>query len=248
MLGDHFDKNQSKLIVISSLKTTLFITKEARHTVYCGDSLIIPPNSEFDMIIQANSNLLALIIDLSDSKVLNIPVVAWKKISQLKYGDIINKAMANLYDVTERSDEPNFRLADIVKNAIIVEMEEKTNQKKRISKSRTVSAIISFIIENVTNPELSISNLAREFNVSERMIQYHFAECGLKPYGVIMSERCRLLFSKIQSHPYDKIYILAMECGFHSLSAASRYFKREYGVTPLECKNQVQRSIQSQSV
>ena len=81
---------------------------------------------------------------------------------------------------------------------------------------------------------LSIEETAREFGMSERTLSRKFKESlGMNYVRFVRSLRITKALEMIQEEKYN-MYEIAMQVGYHSLSAFSNIFKKVLGVSPTE--------------
>ena len=95
-----------------------------------------------------------------------------------------------------------------------------------------LSLIINFIKNNIKNPSLDLSMVAKYFGLSERMIQYILNGRGIKFHNLLSSERCLFLESKIRSDKFADVNVAIIDSGFESITTACRQFKSFYKMTP----------------
>lgn len=94
--------------------------------------------------------------------------------------------------------------------------------------------IKTFIFENIDNPDLGPSVIAREFGFSPRYLHRIFSENGATVAGFIRQQR--LLNAKVDlSKPGNRslsIMDVAFKYGFSDASHFSKAFRQEFGVSP----------------
>ncbi len=93
----------------------------------------------------------------------------------------------------------------------------------------------SYISRNLTDPELSVSQLAASLDVNPRQLQRAFAEVGEAPNRYILEQRLGLaarLLSNLKGNSYGSIFEIALGAGFNDPSHFGRAFARRFGVTP----------------
>lgn len=97
------------------------------------------------------------------------------------------------------------------------------------------------ILATMSSPALDIVTLANRHKVSVRHIQYLFENAGTSFTEFVLKQRLllalRLLRSPIQSH--RKISDIALLAGFNSISYFHRSFRRKFGKTPAQVREEL---------
>lgn len=92
-----------------------------------------------------------------------------------------------------------------------------------------------FVDENLTDPELSVTGVARALGLSPRYVQMAFADIATTPLAYIRRKRLQLAAQQLRRHGAGcNITELGFSLGFNDLSHFSRAFKARYGVGPRE--------------
>lgn len=90
-----------------------------------------------------------------------------------------------------------------------------------------------FVDDNLCDPELSVSGVARALGVSPRYVQMAFAELATTPLAYIRRKRLQLAALQLRrTGRACNITELSFSLGFNDLSHFSRVFKARYGVGP----------------
>ena len=90
-----------------------------------------------------------------------------------------------------------------------------------------------FVDENLCDPELSVTGVARALGLSPRYVQMAFAEIATTPLAYIRRKRLQLAAQQLRRHGAGcNITELGFSLGFNDLSHFSRSFKARYGVGP----------------
>ncbi|NIH33122.1 helix-turn-helix transcriptional regulator [Hafnia paralvei] len=231
---DFVQGKRSKFFIINSCANLLFRNKEKRIIVPSGDSIIVPAWNDY--IEESFSNRTSLSIIMDVNSVFDTPDdisdLLWKRVSTLKYGFEINKVLTNFYEnSTSRFSHKNYNVLSGLLALEIEDLPRKSNSPEDCGGSK-LSSILSFIKNNIKNPDLRLSSVAEMLGVTERMVQYILAENGLKFHDVLAQERCNLLASKIREDVFSDINVLILESGFESIATGCRTFKKFYKMTP----------------
>lgn len=92
-----------------------------------------------------------------------------------------------------------------------------------------------FVDENLTDPELSVTGVARALGLSPRYVQMAFADIATTPLAYIRRKRLQLAAQQLRRNGAGcNITELGFSLGFNDLSHFSRAFKARYGVGPRE--------------
>jgi AraC-like DNA-binding protein len=90
-----------------------------------------------------------------------------------------------------------------------------------------------FVDENLCDPELSVTGVARALGLSPRYVQMAFADIATTPLAYIRRKRLQLAARQLRRQGAGcNITELGFSLGFNDLSHFSRTFKARYGVGP----------------
>lgn len=231
---DVINSNLNKLFFIYSCSNVLVRNKAHREIISPGDALIVPSYDELIIDSPSKRNTISLIMNvknITSEPEETLKNLAWKKTSELMYGDNINKLLLNYHsNYSDRFCEKNTK-ALISLLSLELESHDKAYFGK-INNDDKLTPLIYFIKSNIKNSELCLSFVANSLNISERMIQYILSEKDIKFSEFIANERCRLLAKKIMDDPYMNVDVHIYESGFNSIATANRQFKKRLNETP----------------
>ncbi|MHB0774248.1 helix-turn-helix domain-containing protein [Halomonas sp. WWR20] len=115
---------------------------------------------------------------------------------------------------------------------------EKEDTQPLLSKKASLrTQIISFIENNLSDPDLSIDIMANAFNCSKRNLHKVFSDNGHTIHAYILRRRlecCRDEIVDLSSGTSCYITEIAYKWGFNNPSHFSKSFKNEYGLSPRE--------------
>ena len=115
------------------------------------------------------------------------------------------------------------------------------NHAKRLHPDRKVNEIMSFIQENISNPELSLDYVASALEVSKSTLQKHFYQQTEIPLGeYIRNERFQRAVALLQNTTLP-IQEVAKEVGYTLLPSFSRLIHRGTGKSPQELRKENKR-------
>ncbi|EMD1228045.1 helix-turn-helix transcriptional regulator [Salmonella enterica] len=242
---DGVKNKQNKFILLNSCGSLLIRNSEHRKIISYGDGIILPAWEKYTEECFSGRNSLSFIFDISfiSESADALSSMLWRNISDFNFGFEINRVISNFYcNYSERFCEKNVQtLLGLL--SLEAEMSE-VNMKKIINNTSKTpnekySLIISFIRNNIKNPDLCLSSLAEYLGITERMIQYILAEEKVTFFNILTTERCKLLANKIRYDINRDMNIYIYESGFRSISTANRQFKTIYGVTPKQYQKQL---------
>jgi AraC-like DNA-binding protein len=96
-------------------------------------------------------------------------------------------------------------------------------------------AVLNFILQNLTDPDLRTSTIAQAMGVSARSVQNVFERLATTTSGFILDRRLDTAAQALaQGLPGRTITNLAFECGFSDSAYFSRCFRHRYGASPRE--------------
>lgn len=99
-------------------------------------------------------------------------------------------------------------------------------------------AIVQSISRQLTDPRLSLTNLANQHKLSERSVQVILAKHGLSFATFVSDSRLQLARDLLRNPAYrnKSISEIAYACGFNDISHFNRSFRRKFNVTPREVR------------
>lgn len=119
--------------------------------------------------------------------------------------------------------------------------EEKTNRN-------IISKIITYIDENITNYELSVSMLADYFNISISNLSHQFKaqmNCTISSY---ITEKRFAYAGKLLLETEYTVNVIAELLGYSQARSFIRKFRQYYGMTPIEYRNKYSDSPQAGAI
>jgi len=102
------------------------------------------------------------------------------------------------------------------------------------SKSELVNQLISYVLDNIDEADLSVQRIGQDLGVGRNRLQKEVKEStGLTPVELIRSIRLKVAKEKLED-PRRQISEVAYQVGFNNLSYFSRSFKNEFNCLPTE--------------
>ena len=110
-------------------------------------------------------------------------------------------------------------------------------ENKKSHNTDLIENIVIYVNDNYSNPDLSISDVARNFSISESYFSQFFKEQTGKKFSDYLEERRLNKASELLKN--SKMYIedISKEVGYNSAYSFRRAFKRVYGVPPTEYRS-----------
>ena len=99
--------------------------------------------------------------------------------------------------------------------------------------------IVSYVLDNLTDPGLGAARIAKDLHVSERLLYAEMSRADIRLAQLIQSQRLRRVRDALTAPATIDVPIgvLAQQHGFVSASHFSRIFREEFGTTPREWRN-----------
>ncbi len=132
------------------------------------------------------------------------------------------------------SDGVGRRMSDQCVDSLDVVFNEGSKSGRKRSSATTLALRAKQVIRRLArNPDLDVSRIARELNVSPNYLTRAFRTIGETPMRYLMSLRLDLA-SRLLTERSLQVKEIAFSCGFVSTSHFCNVFKREFGMSPLE--------------
>jgi AraC-like DNA-binding protein len=126
------------------------------------------------------------------------------------------------------------RMSDLCLDFMDVVFNEGSKSGRRRTSATTLVLRAKQVIRRLArNPNLDMSWIARELNVSPNYLTRAFRTTGQTPMRYLMSLRLDLA-SQMLTEMNRQVKEIAFTCGFVSTSHFCTVFKREFGMSPLE--------------
>ncbi|EFH3256914.1 helix-turn-helix domain-containing protein [Escherichia coli] len=228
----------TKLFLINTYGGMVVKNKTNRRIITRGDGIILPSGEAFIEETFTKRNTVSIILDvssISDNANQVVNKLAWAKISDLSYGEEINRILLNYH--LNFSESFCFKNTQALLSLLALEMETNDVSSPYVKdvKAQYIQ-VINYIRRNIKKNKLRLSDVAEYLGVTERMVQYILSDAGAKFSDIIAFERSKLLAQKICSNPDANVAIEIYDSGFNSVSTAYRQFKNIYGLTPRQYK------------
>ena len=100
------------------------------------------------------------------------------------------------------------------------------------SKALRVQAVLRRLRQEAHNPDISLDAVARQLNMSRRLIQKILQEMDTSFTSFITEERLQFAAKQLEPNQQLPISQIAYSSGFNDVSHFNHLFKRHFGVTP----------------
>lgn len=136
------------------------------------------------------------------------------------------------------SSELGKRMSDLCLDLLDVIFNEGSKSGPRRTSAITLVLRAKQVIRRFArNPDLDMSWIAREMNISPNYLTRAFRTTGQTPMRYLMSLRLELA-SQMLTETNRQVKEIAFGCGFVSTSHFCHVFKREFGMSPLDFASQ----------
>ena len=103
-----------------------------------------------------------------------------------------------------------------------------------------IKHIVEYIEQSYANPLLNLSQMARDFGMTENFLYYFFRTRMQKSFAQYLEDkRLEKAQALIAEDTKASLTVLAERCGYANTQTFRRAFKKRYGLTPSEFKRQV---------
>ena len=135
------------------------------------------------------------------------------------------------------------RVCDLLALAIGPSRDVATVAEGRGVRASRLAAIKADIIDNLARPNLSAPTLAARHGITRRYVDMLFETEGVTLSEFVVEQRlahAHRLFGDLRL-AHRSINVIALDVGFGDLSYFNRTFRRRYGMTPSDVREQARR-------
>ncbi len=223
---------KSKLTVNSTCSISLrfnsdakFITKGNVFSVKTGDICFIPSNLEYIREC-TKDNVIVIAFDCFECEFSEVSVFSPNNLE--KYFDLFNEILEKWI----RKDAGYRAECTSLLYKIISLIQHDVNKKEMRSLPKALADSVAFINDNFSNPDLSISDIAKEIFVSEGHLRHLFSKhFNTSPQKYIRDVRMKRALSMMESLAYS-VKEISIKCGFSDCSYFSYVFRKMHGISP----------------
>jgi AraC-like DNA-binding protein len=108
-----------------------------------------------------------------------------------------------------------------------------------VSRLSRISAVKAYIIANIDDPALCLTDIAAQQGISSSYVRKLFASGGEKFTTYVLELRL-VKVSRMLVDPDARIHSIsavALKCGFNDVSYFNRVFRKRYGYTPSDLRS-----------
>lgn len=156
------------------------------------------------------------------------------------YGKTFEEAMKLLISLTEDKGFANIieflQLLDLLSTSseLTFLASEGFSPRAPRSESNRIQVAYGYILKHFTDPELKISHVAAQVNMSDSAFSHFFQKCAFRNFtqfliDVRIGHACKLLL-----HTDETINQISFKSGFNNLANFNRLFKKYRSCTPAE--------------
>ena len=114
---------------------------------------------------------------------------------------------------------------------------ELVNTKKETAKKEVPKRIVEFMQENYTDPDFYMTTLVEEFELSDKTIAKLIKDYQNMTFSEYLEELRLQKAVRLLNDPANNVRAVAEASGFRSENTFFKAFKRRFGVTPSNYRN-----------
>lgn len=107
-----------------------------------------------------------------------------------------------------------------------------------INRASRIGAIKAYVLAEIANPDLCLSDIAAQQGISSSYVRKLFAAEGTRFTAFVLETRLQNVCQML-ADPETRVHsvsTIAMMCGFNDVSYFNRVFRRRYGCTPSDLR------------
>ena len=103
---------------------------------------------------------------------------------------------------------------------------------------KTFNAMLDYVERHLSDPDLGTASISRCCGLAPRTVQDVFARMATTPTTYVSQLRLKKAWTLLIQHRQRSITDIAFDVGFNDSAYFSRRFRRHFGLSPLECRQQ----------
>lgn len=236
------DGRQNYLMTIHDTDYEVTIEGKAPVAVKAGDITFV---NEGTRTAFALPGTLVKVVSLDETRLAGLaPRIRTKAFHHIPMGAAsapLLSGYADLLRATAPSSEAAFRLAgkhlyDLAALVIQGTTNEAAEPVRASISATRLELVKAEILRQLTDPELSVTAIARRQGVTPRYIQRLFEQEGLTFSEFLRDARLDLARRALDTPGAATVSAIAFDAGFNDLSHFNRVFRQRFGATPTEIK------------
>lgn len=162
---------------------------------------------------------------------------------ELLFGYVRSVAFSETATTDIRSKSAS-HILDLIASILDPQREVKDYTDSESLAEARYEAIKRSVLDNLMRPGLSREKIARLHGLSERSVQRLFEQAGDSFSDFVRRERLAQALSKLRdpSEADRRILSIALDCGFNDITTFNRAFRRAYGMSPTEVREEALRA------
>lgn len=241
--GAALDWAEMVLLVFATGEGYIRDKGSAQVTCAPGDIFLFPMRQGHSLELAANSKLYAVFM-AKDNPVITVSRLLPHIGKRIQPSNPFPVRMLSSYirSLVHESVSPEHALKNMAERHLAelislicsqVEIAGTSAKTSSVSKAR-INSLLSYVNENIHNPNLSVSHLADALSISSHYIRklFYLAETNFSEY--LTESRLNWAYQRLTSvqGQAERIADIAFQAGFNNLGWFNRAFKKKFGVTP----------------
>lgn len=131
-------------------------------------------------------------------------------------------------------------LGDVLAQLLAVVLRAPASKSSVISPAsrNALAAMLDHVERHLTDPDLGTASISRCCGLAPRTVQDAFARMATTPTAYVTQLRLKKAWTLLVQRRQRSITEIAFDVGFNDSAYFSRRFRRHFGLSPLECRQQ----------
>lgn len=208
-------------------------------------------NNLGEMNVLENIQLTDIILSGDESAAVNLIRKQWDKVKKVRNDSMLKQTFFMQFTVlTSVATKLDYDISDtkwtyddnisVIEDKMIRVTEklcELVNTKKETAKKEVPKRIVEFMQENYTDPDFYMTTLVEEFELSDKTIAKLIKDYQNMTFSEYLEELRLQKAVRLLNDPANNVRAVAEASGFRSENTFFKAFKRRFGVTPSNYRN-----------